>query len=974
MDGVDNFLNIIEQGESSGRNDPEHKKIKHGIQAGTAAIGRYGLMPNTIDELITRAGRGGDVTPEMEDLKDMNPGEKREYLAANPIVQKQLSRQLASTLLQKHGGDQEKAAFAWNHGHNLTTKQIEDRDYQDSDYVKKFNKIADKLNKKTTSEKYTPPNFPTPADKPTPLDMSGTPEGEDIEDYVNKLGSKDIMQQHYSSQNDKLKKYIADRMVQPEDNVMHSEMGNQKDSDPMPSYMNNPNSLKFGDNQPVNPSLIDNAKEAVNLYDTQVANRPRAAAMATLKGQNPINAAIDNKFTSGEDIAKEGFKTLNPQVTQTTNPYSVLMKQGAALAPAAPIVGAGINAGLDPMTYAGGAIGALKRMAPITEAIPAAEQTAGYMSKLRKLIPVADDAASVRDRNEKLPSRSFLQKTGPTAPNLTSRAEKLAYMDNEAKTARFKSNESYKANPHSDQTKLDNARAFKAEDDFEKAKAILGNGYSEGGVVQPNIFGSLGYNQDPSYASQNISPDVSQTLNANEANIDSQQAAKQARVDKLMVSSTQLTPEIQKIAEGMGGMGSIKAVASKTLPLAERVVSNPRIQQFITMQDAAKEARDVANALWDKAAYSKDAIFANAKALKLEDAFKKASDMYHGQGFYEGGIVKPGMGDVKQSDRDFDLLTRQLDAAKEGTDQFPNITKAFGGDAEKIYRSQPENFGNNVDRDRESRMPDEYAYGNIFKQAKSELSGQSPNYLPSPYKSPDIEADAFNKDYMRNLRQSPESTDQDYTQMKHSAQDIAANAYDKDILKSKDFKDYLNKLQEEENTNSPIIIDPHMNKLEDLYGEFNSKTNSIRLGDESKGTAMHEIGHAKLHQSPNSKKSYGENDYTYDEDLLRNKDILRNYLPQLKLRGEEADPGFDDNKSRKHLMNRAIDEGRAQLISDAGSSGHHAGYTNYPIDRTLDEYKNRLDQQGFNRTPPESDPKFERVRSLIDTIRNINKK
>ena len=84
-------------------------------------------------------------------------------------------------------------------------------------------------------------------------------------------------------------------------------------------------------------------------------------------------------------------------------------------------------------------------------------------------------------------------------------------------------------------------------------------------------IGSLNPNSTPSFASQNVPADVSQSLNSNENNIDSQNSAKQAALDNLR--NTGLTPMNQKIAEGMGGMGSIENVAMKEAqPMAQAAV------------------------------------------------------------------------------------------------------------------------------------------------------------------------------------------------------------------------------------------------------------------------------------------------------------------------------------------------------------------------------------------------------------------
>ena len=51
---VKSFLKNISQIESRGGEDMNHPEIKSGIHKGTKAIGRYGLMPNTVGEVLNR--------------------------------------------------------------------------------------------------------------------------------------------------------------------------------------------------------------------------------------------------------------------------------------------------------------------------------------------------------------------------------------------------------------------------------------------------------------------------------------------------------------------------------------------------------------------------------------------------------------------------------------------------------------------------------------------------------------------------------------------------------------------------------------------------------------------------------------------------------------------------------------------------------------------------------------------------------
>lgn len=123
----DNFLKSISQLESSGGQNLNHPVVQNGVQAGQQAVGQYGLMPNTMQELMHRQGRA----PATSDMSD-------------PALQQQLAEQLADKVLNKYH-DPEMAAYSWNHGHNLSPEAIKERHYQDDPYVQKFKQIRQKL-------------------------------------------------------------------------------------------------------------------------------------------------------------------------------------------------------------------------------------------------------------------------------------------------------------------------------------------------------------------------------------------------------------------------------------------------------------------------------------------------------------------------------------------------------------------------------------------------------------------------------------------------------------------------------------------------------------------------------------------------------------------------------------------------------------------------------------------------------------
>ena len=134
---ADDFLKPIRQVESNNGKNTNHRMIESGMHKGHRAIGDYGLMPLTVNEVVNRSG-----DKELEPLLGMGPEEKKKYLEDNPGMQHKVAKNLAELVLKNNNGDFKKAAYAWNQGHNLDPDTIEDRDYKSHDYVKKFEKAA----------------------------------------------------------------------------------------------------------------------------------------------------------------------------------------------------------------------------------------------------------------------------------------------------------------------------------------------------------------------------------------------------------------------------------------------------------------------------------------------------------------------------------------------------------------------------------------------------------------------------------------------------------------------------------------------------------------------------------------------------------------------------------------------------------------------------------------------------------------
>ena len=181
---VAEFLKRIAQIESSNKYDAQHPVIRAGMHRGMQAVGKYGLMPYTIAEILGRkvsddeqAVRSmpseppaGFVGPSEEPpTSEYDPGEEgvagllrfvdprgnphsRDYregaiMAASnlqemPETQDYLASLLARRLLEKTGGDQDRAAYMWTMGHNTPIAAVTPEKLDQSDYVRKFRTLA----------------------------------------------------------------------------------------------------------------------------------------------------------------------------------------------------------------------------------------------------------------------------------------------------------------------------------------------------------------------------------------------------------------------------------------------------------------------------------------------------------------------------------------------------------------------------------------------------------------------------------------------------------------------------------------------------------------------------------------------------------------------------------------------------------------------------------------------------------------
>jgi hypothetical protein len=170
QNSVNDFLRRIGAIESGNRYQVVHPVMEGGIHSGTQAVGRYGIMPATVAELMRRKKAEDqasiyhsdedkdvdlDTNLPLDMVSNSIPGSKEykdnanmmaDQLRENPQGQEALARYMAKRLLEQSGGDQDRAAYQWNTGHNLHPSQITPKMLDDSQYVRKFRILNKKDN------------------------------------------------------------------------------------------------------------------------------------------------------------------------------------------------------------------------------------------------------------------------------------------------------------------------------------------------------------------------------------------------------------------------------------------------------------------------------------------------------------------------------------------------------------------------------------------------------------------------------------------------------------------------------------------------------------------------------------------------------------------------------------------------------------------------------------------------------------
>lgn len=152
---VENFKKLMGMLESTNRDDVVHRTVATGPQAGTTAIGKYGQMPNTIENLASRNVRDDQATPLDMLLKGATPDQITQIMKDNPAKQQDYASQLSEDVLDKSNNDVPAAAAGWLYGHNLSADQMREKLKKDPEYKDRINSAIDNLHLQSKPDEYT---------------------------------------------------------------------------------------------------------------------------------------------------------------------------------------------------------------------------------------------------------------------------------------------------------------------------------------------------------------------------------------------------------------------------------------------------------------------------------------------------------------------------------------------------------------------------------------------------------------------------------------------------------------------------------------------------------------------------------------------------------------------------------------------------------------------------------------------------
>jgi len=139
-------LKYIEMVESSGNKNTRHQLVTSGVNAGTRAIGRYGIMPLQAIETVSKDQQLAQQYPEFLNYHHVRDQDAiSQKILGSRDVENSIANSHWKRLYDRFDGDESRMAHAWNKGITGTLNTDLDR-LIDDDYVKKYHRYKKMMN------------------------------------------------------------------------------------------------------------------------------------------------------------------------------------------------------------------------------------------------------------------------------------------------------------------------------------------------------------------------------------------------------------------------------------------------------------------------------------------------------------------------------------------------------------------------------------------------------------------------------------------------------------------------------------------------------------------------------------------------------------------------------------------------------------------------------------------------------------
>ena len=139
---LEEFKELTKLLESSGGKNLNHREISSGPNKGQKAIGSWGILPNTVDNMLNRRKNLDKTDIEDELTKELvdNQQQLRQYLMDNPKLEERYTDELRDYVLRGNASP-EQAAYRWREGHNIKLKDLPQEKAEKHPYVREFNRL-----------------------------------------------------------------------------------------------------------------------------------------------------------------------------------------------------------------------------------------------------------------------------------------------------------------------------------------------------------------------------------------------------------------------------------------------------------------------------------------------------------------------------------------------------------------------------------------------------------------------------------------------------------------------------------------------------------------------------------------------------------------------------------------------------------------------------------------------------------------